>query len=87
MSDWTVTAAVALAAFLVGLAVGRSRPRRQLVWSEPARPPQRSPDVDDLIRRGQKIEAIKRYRKLHGTDLKDAKEAVEAIERQLEGEA
>ena len=87
MSDWVVTAAVALAAFLLGVAVGRARPRRQVVWSEPAQPPQRSAEVDDLIRRGQKIQAIKRYRKLHGTDLKTAKDAVEAIERQIAGES
>ena len=82
-----MTAAVALVAFLLGMAVGRARPRRRVVWSEPARPLQRSAEVDDLIRRGHKIEAIRRYRKLYGTDLKEAKDAVEAIERQLAGEA
>lgn len=37
--------------------------------------------VADLLRAGQKIEAIKRYRELTGVGLKDAKDAVEAMER------
>jgi ribosomal protein L7/L12 len=37
--------------------------------------------VRALLREGRKIEAIKLYRDLTGTGLKDAKEAVEAIER------
>jgi ribosomal protein L7/L12 len=41
--------------------------------------------VDELVRRGDKVQAIRRYRQLHGVDLKDAKAAVEAIERQLAG--
>ncbi|WP_447929369.1 ribosomal protein L7/L12 [Sphingopyxis fribergensis] len=37
----------------------------------------------DLIRRGRKIEAIKRMRELTGMRLSEAKGAVEAIERTL----
>jgi ribosomal protein L7/L12/DNA-directed RNA polymerase subunit RPC12/RpoP len=37
-------------------------------------------DVSDLIRRGKKIEAIKRYREQTGVGLKEAKDAVEAME-------
>ena len=33
-----------------------------------------------LVRMGRKIEAIKRYRELHGVGLKEAKDAVEAFE-------
>jgi len=41
-----------------------------------------SADVVDLVRRGRKIEAIKLYRELNpGMDLKQAKDAVEQIER------
>ena len=40
-------------------------------------------DVDRLILSGRKIEAIKVYRHLHGTDLKDAKQAVENRARTL----
>lgn len=39
--------------------------------------------IDLLIRSGQKIEAIKAYRALHRVDLKTAKDAVEAREREL----
>ena len=45
--------------------------------------PNSDADVDQLIREGRKIEAIKAYRLLHGTDLKDAKDAVEAREKTL----
>lgn len=33
--------------------------------------------VDELLRAGRKIEAIKEYRLLHGVGLKEAKDAVE----------
>jgi len=39
--------------------------------------------IDQLIRAGQKIEAIKEYRALHRVDLKAAKDAVEARGREL----
>jgi ribosomal protein L7/L12 len=45
--------------------------------------PPSSERVDLFIRGGQKIEAIKEYRVLHRVDLKTAKEAVEAREREL----
>lgn len=38
------------------------------------------PEVVHLLRRGQKIAAIKRYREVYGSDLKSAKEAVDALE-------
>ena len=38
-------------------------------------------EIVSLLARGQKIEAIKRYREYTGTGLREAKEAVEAIER------
>ncbi|MHB8898059.1 MAG: hypothetical protein ACYC6Y_04875 [Thermoguttaceae bacterium] len=37
-------------------------------------------DIADLVRRGQKIEAIKRYRERHGVGLAEAKYAVEAFD-------
>jgi ribosomal protein L7/L12 len=40
-----------------------------------------SADIMDLIRRGRKIEAIKLYREQTGVGLKEAKDAVEQIER------
>lgn len=40
-------------------------------------------EIVDLLRRGQKIQAIKIYRDRTGAGLKEAKDAVEALERQL----
>jgi ribosomal protein L7/L12 len=40
-------------------------------------------EIDALLRAGQKIEAIKMYRALHGVDLKAAKDAVDARARDL----
>ena len=37
----------------------------------------------DLLRQGNKLEAIKVYQKLTGTGLREAKEAVETLERSL----
>jgi len=39
--------------------------------------------IDEFLRAGQKIQAIKAYRALHGVDLKSAKDAVEARAREL----
>jgi ribosomal protein L7/L12 len=40
-----------------------------------------SPDVLDALKRGEKIEAIKRYREATGAGLKEAKDYVEAVQR------
>lgn len=40
-------------------------------------------DVDRLIMKGHKIEAIKVFRALHDVDLKEAKEAVEKRQQEL----
>jgi large subunit ribosomal protein L7/L12 len=42
-----------------------------------------SPSVVQLIRAGRKIEAIKVYREENGVGLKEAKDAVDALERQI----
>jgi ribosomal protein L7/L12 len=39
--------------------------------------------VDELLRAGRKIDAIKVYRRLHGVDLKSAKDAIDARAGQL----
>jgi hypothetical protein len=39
--------------------------------------------VDQLLRAGRKIDAIKVYRRLHGVDLKSAKDAIDARAGQL----
>ena len=40
-------------------------------------------EVERLVRAGRKIEAIKAYRESTGVGLREAKEAVEALERRL----
>jgi ribosomal protein L7/L12 len=40
-------------------------------------------DVISMIRSGNKIDAIRMYRELHGTDLVTAKDAVEALAKTL----
>jgi ribosomal protein L7/L12 len=40
-------------------------------------------EIQDLLRRGRKIDAIKVYRERTGLGLKEAKDAVEEIERGL----
>lgn len=42
--------------------------------------PALSPQIQDALRRGNKIEAIKIYRELMGVGLAEAKQAVDAIE-------
>ena len=42
-------------------------------------------EVRQSIRRGQKIDAIKRHRELTGMDLKESKDAVETLERLMGG--
>jgi ribosomal protein L7/L12 len=48
-------------------------------------PEQSNAAIEDLVRRRQKIEAIKLYREWHGVGLKEAKDAVDAIEIRLRG--
>lgn len=47
-----------------------------------ATPELASNEIQNLLRAGKKIEAIKIHREVFGTSLKDAKEAVERIERE-----
>lgn len=42
-------------------------------------------EIEAAIRAGRKIEAIKLYRETYGTDLKSAKDAVEALQLRLGG--
>jgi ribosomal protein L7/L12 len=63
-------------------------PSVQIIPAPPApTPPAPSGDlaseIVSLLARGQKIEAIKRYREYTGSALKEARDAVDAIERSL----
>lgn len=67
---------------LVGVVIALSRRNGVEVVSlrppPPGGPGLQSPE--ELVRVGRKIEAIKRYREIHGVGLKEAKDAVEAFE-------
>ena len=88
--------AIVLGIFLLGFIIGRltaSKEKTTTVYQPVARRSdaaisgrdiaQVDPEIETAIRGGHKIEAIKRYRKIYGTDLKGAKDAVEAIEARL----
>ena len=55
--------------------------RLGIEYSDPTSDPIRSPQIQDAIRRGNKIEAIKIYRELTGMGLAQAKEAIDRAER------
>jgi len=80
MNWYWLAALVAIA--IVGL-VSRRGERAGSTGPRPSAAPPPPPDIDDLLRSGQKIEAIKRYRALHGVDLKTAKDAIDARARAL----
>lgn len=76
-----------IVAGIVGIVVGfilakvtGKRDDKRIVWSEPIDPAKIDPSVLSLIQSGQKIQAIKAYRKLYKVDLKEAKDAVDTLE-------
>ena len=76
--DWPFYLLTALAAGVVILGIDRSsRRRRGLPPEETAWEMQ---DVHSALAEGRKIEAIRRYRKITGAGLREAKLAVDAIE-------
>jgi ribosomal protein L7/L12 len=75
---------LAAAAVVVGL--GFLSRRGERAGSREVRPggtPPSPATIDELLRGGQKIEAIKHYRAMHGVDLKTAKDAIDARAREL----
>ena len=75
---------VALVAFVVGYALGRRRSGgTRVVWQSAAPDLPADAELEELVRRGRKIDAIRRYRELHGGGLKDAKDAVDRLEARV----
>ena len=87
MDDMSLAMGAAL--LLVGFALGRltaSRKGSTTVYVPRAgegRGAAGDVEVEALLRGGQKIEAIRRYREMHGVGLKEAKDAVDAIQERL----
>jgi ribosomal protein L7/L12 len=48
-----------------------------ITYADPGADPMLTPQIQDALRRGNKIEAIKIYRELTGVGLAEAKEAIE----------
>jgi hypothetical protein len=57
--------------------------KARLIEGKPITTPDLQPQVEELLRNGKKIEAIKLYRQNTDLGLKEAKDAVEEIERTL----
>lgn len=57
--------------------------RLGIEYADPNSDPIRSPKIQDTLRRGNKIEAIKVYRELTGLGLAEAKQAIDCAEQLL----
>ena len=55
--------------------------RLNIEYADPNSAPVLSPQIQEALRRGNKIEAIKLYRELTGVGLAEAKQAVERAEQ------
>ncbi|NNG16832.1 MAG: hypothetical protein HKM89_10160 [Gemmatimonadales bacterium] len=83
---------IAIAVLAIGFVLALlARARREEGTSLPPargpRPTSEKPEdtIRRLLRSNRKIEAIKQYRQQYGTGLKEAKEAVERMERERPG--
>ena len=75
-----------LAALAAVVVLGLMSRRGERPGSKEVRPGGTPPSpaaIDESLRGGQKIQAIKYYRALHGVDLKTAKDAIDARAREL----
>ena len=57
--------------------------RLNIEYADPSSDPVISPQIQDALRRGNKIEAIKIYRELTGVGLAEAKQAIDRAEQFL----
>lgn len=55
--------------------------RLNIEYADPNSDPIRSPGIQEALRRGNKIEAIKIYRELTGVGLAEAKQAIDRAEQ------
>jgi ribosomal protein L7/L12 len=88
--SYSVVAMVALVAFVLGVLTARRRPDTKVIWEAPRSGPEHEaaiadPELRTLLEQKQLIAAIRRYRDLTGSGLKESKDAVEALQRSLPG--
>ena len=57
--------------------------RFNIEYADPSSAPSLSPEIQEALRRGNKIEAIRIYRELTGVGLGEAKQAIERAEQFL----
>jgi ribosomal protein L7/L12 len=57
--------------------------RLNIDYTDPNADPARSPQIQEALRRGNKIEAIKIYRELTGVGLAEAKQVIDGLESRL----
>ena len=57
--------------------------RLGIEYADPNSDPVRSPQIQEALHRGNKIEAIKIYRELTGVGLAEAKEVIDRAERSI----
>lgn len=57
--------------------------RLNIDYADPNADPALSPQIQEALRRGNKIEAIKIYRELTGVGLAEAKQVIDRIESRL----
>jgi ribosomal protein L7/L12 len=86
--SYSVLAAVAAIAFVIGVLTGRRRSNTKVIWEAPRSGPEHDaaiadPELRALLAQKQLIPAIKRYRQLTGSGLKESKDAVDALQRTL----
>lgn len=90
MVSYSVLAVVAVLAFALGIFTARRRSSTKVIWESPRTGPEHEaaiadPELLTLLEQKQLIAAIKRYRKLTGSGLKESKDAVDALQRRLHG--
>ncbi len=57
--------------------------RLKIDYADPNSDPALAPQIQDALRRGNKIEAIKIYRELTGVGLAEAKQTIDSLEARL----
>jgi ribosomal protein L7/L12 len=89
--SYSVLAVVAVLAFALGMFTARRRSDTKVIWeTSPQTGPAHEaaiadPELRALLEQKQLIGAIRRYRELTGTGLKESKDAIDALQRSLPG--
>jgi ribosomal protein L7/L12 len=86
--SYSVVAVVAVLAFVLGVLAARRRSKETVIWEAPRSSAAHDAAIADpqlltLLEQKQLIPAIKRYRQLTGSGLKESKDAVDALVRTL----